>query len=74
MASTEEIDRVLEKHFPRGVAAAEPESYEQAEQELARMFKGRVKVEGECTWDSNRPLGDKLRCNIKLTFGAEAER
>ena len=74
MARLEEVDQVLEKHFPKGLEGAEVESFEQAEQELARLFEGRLRVdlEGECTWDSTRPLGDKLRCTIKVTFGGRA--
>jgi hypothetical protein len=73
MARMEDVDEVLEKHFPEGLEGAEAENFEQAQQELARLFEGRVDVEGECTWDSTRPLGDKLRCNIKVTFKRKAE-
>ncbi len=71
VARTEEIDQVLEKHFPEGLEGAEPENFEQAEQELARLFKVSVKVRGRCTWDSRRPLGQKLECNIVLDIAAE---
>ncbi len=73
MARLEEVDQVLEKHFPRGLDGAEPEDFEGAEQELRRLFRdGFVDVQGECTWDSTRPLGDKLQCNIKVTFGGKS--
>lgn len=68
----EEVDKVIEKHFPDGVDGADPETFNKAQQELEQMFKGWVSVEGECTWDSTRKLGDKLRCDIKVKFGAAA--
>ena len=68
----EEVDRVLERHFPRGLEGAEPDDFEQAEQELARIFEGRVKLHGKCTWVSTRR--PRLQCDITLEFGAEAQK
>ena len=73
MARMDDVEQVLEKHFPDGLEGAEPENFDEAEQELVRLFKGRVSVDGECTWDSNRRLGDKLRCNLKVTFSGTSQ-